>query len=229
MHRFPAWLLAWTCLLSASPISAGVLTNATWVQTAILDSFPLSRSANDSRWAYFGSGTSTSLAVEIDYFPMSTIIGVPKTPNGPLDLGIELTQGGTQIINATPWNAFATMGITGRQVVAGGLPLHVGHGINQSMFRLGASTIVSIPANPRSLDSAASSRRRRTISSSPVRHSLRPSPMPTATVYATWPIAAPRPPQARPSTCSVAHSINSAGPSMRVRAGAGPSACGPIG
>jgi hypothetical protein len=147
MHRFPAWLLAWTCLLSASPISAGVLTNATWVQTAILDSFPLSRTANDPRWAYFGSGTSTSLAVEIDYFPMSTIIGVPKTPNGPLDLGIQLTQGGAQIINATPGNAVATMGITGRQVVAGGLPIHLVKGIDQSMFRLGATTIVSIPVN----------------------------------------------------------------------------------
>lgn len=146
MHRIIVWLVATAYLLLASPIFAGVLTSATWAQTTLLlDNVPLSRTAADPRWSYDGSGTSTSIAVGVDYFTTSAILGIAKTPNGAVDLGIRVEQGGTQVIHATSKAASADGKIAGSQVVAAGLPIHVAKGVNQSKFRLGHVTIVSIP------------------------------------------------------------------------------------
>jgi hypothetical protein len=130
-------------MLVAGAASAGTLTSATWIQTA--QGFPLTRTAADPRWSYSGASTSTAISANVNYFFTSTIFGVPKTPNGTLDLAINVTQGGTQAITANAGGAAGTPGIGGNIVVAGGLPLHVGMNVNQSMFKLGASTIVNVP------------------------------------------------------------------------------------
>jgi len=130
-------------MLVAGAASAGTLTSATWIQTA--QGFPMTRTDADPRWTKSGTSTSSSIAVNVNYFFTSTIFGVPKTPNGTLDLGINITQGGVQAITATPGGAAGTPGIPGNVVVAGGLPIHIGMLANQSMFKLGATTIVSVP------------------------------------------------------------------------------------
>jgi hypothetical protein len=130
-------------MLVAGAASAGTLTSATWTQTA--QGFPLTRSALDSRWSYSGTSTSTAISANINYFATSTIFGVPKTPNGTLDLAISVIQGGTQAVTATAGGAGANQGIAGNIIVAGGLPLHNAMGVDQSKFRLGNSTIVSVP------------------------------------------------------------------------------------
>lgn len=143
MRQFSTWLLGTACAFLASPAFAGTLTSATWVQTA--KDFPLTRTASDARWSYSGTSTSTSVAVDVNYFFTSTIFGVPKTPNGVLDIAVGITQGGTQHIAAATPGPWATVGVRGEVLEVGGLPLHVGHGQNQSKFRLGASTLVQVP------------------------------------------------------------------------------------
>jgi hypothetical protein len=136
-------------MLAASAATAGTLTSATWVQLA--QGFPLTRTAADPRWSYDGTSSFCTLCgapqidVNVNFFFTSTIFGVPKTPNGTLDLAINVTQGGTQAINANAVGATANQGIPGVVIVAGGLPVHIGMNVNQSMFKLGASTIVNVP------------------------------------------------------------------------------------
>jgi hypothetical protein len=135
------WLMAAAaCTLSASPGFAGTLTSASWTQAA--QGFPLTRTAGDPRWSFSGVSTAAGIAVNVNYFFTSTFFGAPGTP---LDLGIHLTQGGSQAITATRDGAGGSPRISGLARVAGGFPVHAGMGANQSMFRLGASTIVSVP------------------------------------------------------------------------------------
>jgi hypothetical protein len=138
------FLLAGTvAMLVAGAASAGTLTSATWIQTA--QGFPMTRTNADPRWSKSGTSTSSSIAVNVNYFFTSTIFGVPKTPNGAIDLGINVTQNGAQAITATAGGASGSPGIPGNVIVAGGLPIHNGMNVNQSMFMLGASTIVAVP------------------------------------------------------------------------------------
>jgi hypothetical protein len=150
MERFGRHVVSFALLLVPLAASAGTLTSATWLQTApgleSIEGFPLTRTAADPRWSYAGTSTSTAIAVNVNYFFTSTVFGVPKTPNGFLiDVGVRVTQGGTQAITATAGGGAGTPGIAGRVTYAGGLPSHVGMGSDQSMFELGASTFVSIP------------------------------------------------------------------------------------
>jgi hypothetical protein len=138
--------------LSLAPSSgnAGTLTAATWLQTEQLfpaPGFPLTRTAADPRWSYSGTSTSTSIAANVNYFFTSTVFGVPKTPNVSLDLGVKVTQGGAQAITATGAGAAGSPGIGGTAILAIGLPLHVGMGVDQSMFQLGSGTLVAVPLN----------------------------------------------------------------------------------
>jgi hypothetical protein len=130
-------------MLVAGAASAGTLDSATWVQTA--QGFPMTRTAADTRWSYSGTSTSTAISANVNYFFTSTVFGVPKTPNGTLDLVIKVTQGGTQAITATSLGAAGSPGIGGVVLVGGGLPVHVGMNVNQSMFMLGTQTIVNVP------------------------------------------------------------------------------------
>jgi len=132
-------------MLATSAASAGTLTSATWTQTA--QGFPMTRTASDPRWSYSGTSTSSAISVFVNYHFTSTIFGVPKTPNGAIDLGINVTQGGTDNITATSGGAAGAGGIPGTVIVAGGLPAHIGMGANQSMFKLGTQTIVQVPLN----------------------------------------------------------------------------------
>jgi hypothetical protein len=130
-------------LLAPAAASAGTLTAATWMQTA--QGFPLTRTAADPRWSYGGTSTSTAISASVNYFFTSAVFGVPKSPNGTLDLGIKVTQGGAQAITATGAGGGGSPGIPGTVIVAGALPVHVGMNADQSMFKLGATTIVAVP------------------------------------------------------------------------------------
>jgi hypothetical protein len=115
------------------------------VQLSPAPGFALTRTAADPRWSYGGSSTATAIAVNVNYFFTSTVFGVPKTPNGIVDLGINVTQGGAQAITATGADAGGSAGIPGRVVIGPGLPIHVGMGADQSRFTLGAQTFVAVP------------------------------------------------------------------------------------
>lgn len=131
-------------MLATSAASAGTLTSASWIQTA--QGFPMTRTASDPRWFYSGtSNASLSIAAFINYFYTQTVFGVPKTPNGTLDLAINVTQGGSQNVGASAGGASGSPGIAGTVVVAGGLPIHIGMGANQSMYKVGTMTIVQVP------------------------------------------------------------------------------------
>jgi hypothetical protein len=138
-----AGLLA-ALVLAPAPASAGLLTNAVWIQTE--HGFPLTRTFNQATFS--GTSTSSSIAVGVTYPFTSTVFGVPKTPNGFLDVAVQITQGGTQSITATLMGASANAAIPGSVIVAGGpLPIHIGMGTRQSMFKIGTATLVAVPLN----------------------------------------------------------------------------------
>ena len=118
---------------------AGTLTNATWFQVA--QGIPLTRSF--AQLGATGSSTATSVAVNLSYPPFAATVFVPKTPNGVLDLAVQISQGGPQAITATANAAAGTPGIPGTVIVMSAV--HIGMGVNQSMVMVGANTIVQVP------------------------------------------------------------------------------------
>ena len=132
-------LLSSLGVLVGASAQAGVLTNATWFQTA--QGVPLSRTLGQLNAT--GSSTGTSLAVNLSYPAFTTQFFVPKTPNGILDLAIEVKQGGAQAITATPGMANGTPGIPGTVAIM--TAQHQTMGANASMFMVGANTLVNVP------------------------------------------------------------------------------------
>ena len=153
MRRRLSFLLASAVAMSAaSAVSAGTLTSATWFQ--VTQGVPMTRSNGPSCGSgdpffdcFTAEGTSTangaSIAVNLTFPFFQTSFFVPKTPNGTLDLHINVTQGGGQGITASATAANGTPGIPGSVVVmtAG----HIGMGLNQSMFKVGVNTLVQVP------------------------------------------------------------------------------------
>jgi len=127
-------------LLAATAASAGTLTNATWFQ--VTQGIPLTRTGGQI--GITGSSTSTSIIANMSYPFFSTTLFVPKDPNtGVIDLAIQATQGGPQQITATPSMALGTPGIQGEVLVMSAI--HVGKGVNQSMFMVSSVTFLRVP------------------------------------------------------------------------------------
>jgi hypothetical protein len=140
-RRLSFLLAGAVALLAATTASAGTLTNATWFQ--VTQGVPMTRTFAQIGAAGTGS-TSTSIGVVTLSYPFfSTNFFVPKTPNGTLDLAIHVTQGGPQSITATPGGANGNPGVPGTVVVM--TALHIGMGLNQSMFKVGVNTLVQVP------------------------------------------------------------------------------------
>jgi hypothetical protein len=128
-------------LLVGSAAQAGTLTNATWLQ--VTQGVPMTRSFAQLGASGLGS-TSTSVGVVTLSYPFfSTNFFVPKTPNGTLDLAVHITQGGPQVIVATPGAASGTPGVPGTVIVM--TAAHIAKGVAQSMFKVGINTLVAVP------------------------------------------------------------------------------------
>lgn len=134
-------------LLASAGARAGTLTSASWFQTTPIGRVglgilvPLTRTSN--ALGATGTSTATSIAVSLSYPFTSINFFVPKTPNGTLDVAVHLTQGGPQLITATPGMGAGTPGIPGTQVVR--TAAHNNRGVNQSMFKVGVNTLVQVP------------------------------------------------------------------------------------
>jgi hypothetical protein len=146
-------LLGTVTVLAASAAQAGVLSNATWTQAT--QGFPLTRSTigycptntpGCDPLVASGTSTATSIAVSLDYPFITTKFFVPKTPNGSIDLAVNITQGGVAGITATAGMANVTAGgIPGTAFVMSGV--HNTKGVNQSTFLTGVNTIVMVSLN----------------------------------------------------------------------------------
>jgi hypothetical protein len=134
-------LLGAVALVAASAAQAGTLTSATWLQ--VTQGVPMSRTT--LQLGATGTSTATSMSVSLAYPAFAFSLFVPKTANGVLDLHIKITQGGPQVITATPGMANGTPGIPGTVVVM--TAAHVGMGVNQSMFNVGINTLVAVPVS----------------------------------------------------------------------------------
>jgi hypothetical protein len=146
-------LLGAVALLATSAAQAGTLTSATWVQ--VTQGFPLTRSTAGycppttpgcAPLLAGGTSTMTSIAVGLTYPAFSTKFFVPKSPNGSIDLAVNITQGGSASIAATPAMASVTAGgVLGTAFVMSGV--HNTKGVNQSTFLTGVNTIVMVSLN----------------------------------------------------------------------------------
>jgi hypothetical protein len=141
MHRpLPVGLIAVIGgLLLATASQAGTLTNASWFQVA--QGFPMTRT--HSQLGATGHSTAVSVAVNLSYPFLSTNFFIPKTANGGIDLAIRITQGGPQAITATNSMAGGTPVIPGTVIFM--TAMHVGMGVNASMFSVGMTTLVAVP------------------------------------------------------------------------------------
>jgi hypothetical protein len=128
-------------LVASASAHAGTLTNATWLQ--VTQGLPMTRTSAQLGAAGSGSTSLSIGVVTLSYPFFSTNFFVPKTPNGVLDLAIHVTQGGPQTITATPGMASGSPGIAGTVVVM--TAAHIAMGLNQSMFMVGANTLVAVP------------------------------------------------------------------------------------
>ncbi len=126
-------------LLGAPAAQAGVLTSATWVQVA--QGIPLTRTT--AQLSAMGYSTAGSIAVSLTYPQFTASVFAPKTSMGVLDLHIKVTQGGPQLITATPGMATGSPGIPGTVIVM--TAVHVGKGANQSMYNVGINTLIAVP------------------------------------------------------------------------------------
>jgi hypothetical protein len=141
-RRLSFLLAGAVAMLAATAASAGTLTNATWLQ--VTQGVPMTRTFGQLSVGSLPGSTSTSIGlVTLSYPFFSTNFFVPKTPNGTLDLAIHITQGGPQLISATPGGATGTPGVPGTVIVM--TAAHVGMGLNQSMFKVGINTLVQVP------------------------------------------------------------------------------------
>jgi hypothetical protein len=130
----------------AAGARAGTLTSATWFQATepglyAVPSVPMTRTGG--QLGATGSSTSVSIGVSLSYPAFQTTVFVPKTPNAIWDLAIQLTQAGAQAITATANGATGAPGIPGTVVFM--TALHEAAGVNASMFKVGAATLLKVP------------------------------------------------------------------------------------
>jgi hypothetical protein len=137
MRRLFLSLFALGGLGLATAASAGTLTNATWFQ--VTQGVPMTRTFGQIGAAGTGS-TATSISVTLSYPFFAT---TAFAPGSQIDLAQQITFGGPQAITATPGMASGNPGIPGTVVVMSAI--HVAMGANQSMFMVGANTIVAVP------------------------------------------------------------------------------------
>jgi hypothetical protein len=129
-------------LLTSVSAEAGTLTSATWhqvvepVPSAV--GFPITRTT--AQLGATGSSTASSAAVSLSFPAFATTFFVDGTQ---VDLAILVDQGGPQAISATPGMGGGTPGIPGTVVVMSAI--HTAMGVDQSMFMVGANTLVQIP------------------------------------------------------------------------------------
>jgi hypothetical protein len=88
-----------------------------------------------------GSSTAGSVAVSLSFPAFATTVFRPLTT--PFDFAVRITQGGPQAITATAGMGSGAPGVPGSVVVLSAV--HAGMGANQSMFMVGANTIVRAP------------------------------------------------------------------------------------
>ena len=140
--RYRGLLAALLLILIAGPARAGTLTSASWVTRIdlgpVVPAPPFSVPVTAS-----GTSAATSVAVSLTVPSFATTFFVPRTANGALTLHLGVTFDGAQVITATPGMAVATAGVPGsaRLMTAA----HDFMGVNQSMFKVGLQTIVSLP------------------------------------------------------------------------------------
>jgi len=131
-------------LISAASARAGTLTSATWVTDLGLTGpiipttpFPLPVVAS-------GTSSATSVSVNLSLPQFTTEFFAPKNPTtGVLDLAITVSQGGAQLVTATPSMAAATTPVPGTLIVM--TAPHLSGGTNASMLVVGINTLVNVP------------------------------------------------------------------------------------
>ena len=123
-------------MLAATAASAGTLTSATWFQ--VTQGVPMTRTT--AQLGATGNSNSTSISVNLSY-PFFSVTAF--APGSQVDLAQQITQGGPQAITATANAANGSPGIPGTVIVMSAI--HNGMGVNQSMFMVGANTIVQVP------------------------------------------------------------------------------------
>ena len=143
MNRTPVGALVAVLLLLGAAADAGTLTSASWTQVIQLPfvgagAFPLTRTT--AQLGAAGSSTGGSVSVSLSFPQFTTAFFVPKTSMRGLTLHLKITQGGPQLITATPGMAAATQGIPGTVIVM--TAFHVGMGVNASMYNAGNFTLL---------------------------------------------------------------------------------------
>jgi hypothetical protein len=127
---------------------AGTLTSATWFQVVearfggLLPGIPMTRTSTElgATGSSLGNG---SIAVSLSYPAFATTVAAPRTPSRPVDLAIQVTQGGPQAITATANGAAGAPGVPGTLRVVSAV--HAAMGVDQSMFQVGVYTYVAAP------------------------------------------------------------------------------------
>jgi hypothetical protein len=142
VRRIRLFSMLGVLLLASASAHAGTLSSATWYQASdfpgLLQGIPMTRTSAQLNAS--GTSTATSIAVSVSYPAIATTI---FQPGSVLDLAVQITQGGAQAITATPGMANGTPGIPGMVILMSAI--HSGMGVNQSMFMIGANTIVQVP------------------------------------------------------------------------------------
>lgn len=128
-------LLAIALALSSGAAQAGTLTSASWTSDAWGVPFVLPIAAT-------GTSTASSVSVGLSVPQFTTTFFLPATPNG-VTLHVKLTQGGAANLTASPGMAAATAGVPGTVIVM--TAMHIGGGVNASMFVPGINTLVHLP------------------------------------------------------------------------------------
>jgi hypothetical protein len=122
-------------LLAVGSARAGVLSSATWTQLISplggVGTIPITRTT--AQLGAVGSSTSGSVSVSLAFPPLTTSYFIANTANGIIDFLVRITQGGSQVITATPSMA------AGSPPISGSLMLwEAGFGI----------TLVQVPLRP---------------------------------------------------------------------------------
>jgi len=137
-------LVAALLLLVAGSARAGTLTSATWITDVglgpILPVPPLSIPITAS-----GTSTATSIAVSLAVPQFTTGIFFPSVmaAAGTINAHVAVTLAGAQALTATAGMAGATGPVPGTVLIM--TAIHDAMGVNQSMFKVGANTLVEVP------------------------------------------------------------------------------------
>jgi hypothetical protein len=131
-------------LLASATAHAGTLTNATWFQVVdggfqTTQGVPMTRTFG--QLGASGTSTNSSITVSLSYPAVATTAFMPGYPG--YDFAVQVAQGGAQAITATPSMGAGTPGIPGTVAVM--TAIHLGMGVNQSMFLIATQTLVQIP------------------------------------------------------------------------------------